>query len=105
MIKLYIIFLQILCLSSFVYADSTIKSVKPIIYNEEALIVQLKGKPQEAVLKVLGNPTVKNPFKKYGGRLECWWYCLKEAGIFVYFANDKVFRVSVLTENRRSKKL
>ena len=46
------------------------ESANPLIYNQEALIQQLKGKTQEEVIKVLGNPAVETPYKKSEQNLE-----------------------------------
>ncbi|MDP1854256.1 MAG: endonuclease/exonuclease/phosphatase family protein [Candidatus Omnitrophota bacterium] len=76
-----------------------------LIYNEEALSQKLKGKGKEEVAEVLGEPAVKKPSGGNKKILEYWWYKLPEAGIFVYFKDSRVVRISVLTEDRRGKKL
>ena len=93
------------CFSSILYAESTDKPVKPLIYNEENLTKQLKGKTQEDVLKVLGEPAVKKPCEECEENLEYWWYNISEAGIFMHFRDGRVTSISVLTEDERSKEL
>lgn len=95
----------ILSFSSLAYAEAGDKTAKPLIYNEEALTEQLNGKDSEEVLKILGEPAVKKPPEesdKYSGY---WWYDLPETGIFVYFQDGKVYNISILTEDKRSKEL
>lgn len=60
MIRISLITLIILCFSSLSYTESIEKSTNFSIYNEEALIRELKGKGKgkEEVLKVLGVPAL-----------------------------------------------
>lgn len=81
------------------------ETAAPLIYNEQALIQQLKGKDREVVVEVLGEPAVKKPCKVNKENLEYWWYNMPEAGIFVFFRNEKVIDISVLTENKRNKEI
>ena len=80
-------------------------SSNSLIYNEEALSAQLKGRIGKEVLKILGEPAVKKPDAESSEDSGYWWYNLLEAGVFVYFKDGVVTRISVLTENERSKKL
>ena len=105
MIRFFLVAIIVLSFSFFIYPESAVKSVKSSIYNEKTLTEQLKGKSSEEVLKVLGNPAVKKPCEECEGNLEYWWYNLPEASIFVNFKDGKVIRISVLTEDKRSKEL
>ena len=105
MIRLSLVLILVLSFSLLTYAESTEKSAKPLIYNEEALTEQLRGENKEAVVKILGVPAVKKSREESGEGLEYWWYSLPEAGIFVYFKDGMVYNISVLTEDKRSKEL
>lgn len=58
------------------YANPPVGSAKPLIYNEEALTEELKGRDKEEVLKILGNPAVKKPCEECEEDLEQLWYNL-----------------------------
>ena len=107
MIKLFLITSTILCFfySPLTSAVSEIKADRPLIYNEEAITEQLKGKDKEEVLKILGNPVIKKPCEECEEDFGYWWYKFPETGIFVYFKDDRVYNISVLTEDKRSKEL
>lgn len=97
MIRLSLVLIIALTFSPLTYAESVDISTRSLIYNEEALTKQLKGKDKEAVVKILGEPAVKKPTEESSENLEYWWYSLPEAGIFVYFKDGMVYNISVLT--------
>ena len=105
MIRGFFLVLVVLYFSSFSYAESIDKPVKSIIYNEQALTKELKGKTKEEVIKILGTPAVKKPCEGCDENLEYWWYNLPKASIFVHFKDDRIYNISVLTEDKRSKEL
>lgn len=93
-------FILLLSFGYLSYARSSDTDFKLLIYNEEILTKQLKGRDKKEVLKLLGNPTIRKPCKECKGNLEYWWYNLPKASIFVHFKNGKVYSISVLTENK-----
>jgi len=96
-------FILLLSFGYLSYARSSDTDFKLLIYNEEILTKQLKGRDKKEVLKLLGNPTIRKPCKECQERLEYWWYNLPHGSIFVHFRNGEVYRVRVIRKEKRSK--